>query len=100
MGLMPSASVGEQNSLYEPIHGSFPEATGKNIANPLATILSAAMMLEMSFNLKLESDLIRKSVEKSIDEGYVTQDLSNGSYITPHLKLEIKFVITLNQVKL
>ena len=79
MGLMPSASVGEVNSLYEPIHGSFPEATGKNIANPLATILSAAMMFEMSFNLKLESDLIKNSVEKSIEEGFVTQDLSNGN---------------------
>ena len=77
MGLMPSASIGEFNSLYEPIHGSFPEATAKNIANPLATILSAAMMLEMSFNLKLESDLIKKSVEKSIRDGFVTQDLSS-----------------------
>ena len=78
MGLMPSASIGEVNSLYEPIHGSFPEATNKNIANPLATILSAAMMLEMSFNLKIESDLIKRSVEKSIREGFVTLDLSNG----------------------
>ena len=77
MGLMPSASIGEVNSLYEPIHGSFPEATAKNIANPLATILSAAMMLEMSFNLKIESDLIKKSVEKSIREGFVTKDLSS-----------------------
>ena len=77
MGLMPSASIGEFNSLYEPIHGSFPEATAKNIANPLATILSAAMMLEMSFNLKIESDLIKKSVEKSITEGFVTKDLSS-----------------------
>ena len=77
MGLMPSASIGEINSLYEPIHGSFPEATAKNIANPLATILSAAMMLEMSFNLKVESDLIKKSVEKSIREGFVTKDLSS-----------------------
>ena len=76
---MASASIGEVNSLYEPIHGSFPEATGKNIANPLATILSAAMMLEMSFNLKSESDLIKKSVEKSIEEGFVTQDLSNDN---------------------
>ena len=78
MGLMPSASIGEFHSLYEPIHGSFPEATGKNIANPLATILSAAMMLEMSFDLKLESDLIKKSVERSIKEGFVTEDLSTG----------------------
>ena len=52
MGLMPSASVGTDIGLYEPIHGSFPQATGKDIANPLATILSAAMMFEMSFGLK------------------------------------------------
>ena len=58
MGLMPSASIGSEVALYEPIHGSFPQATGKNIANPLATILSAAMMFEMSFNLKEEAELI------------------------------------------
>ena len=46
MGLMPSASVGIETSIYEPIHGSFPQAKGKNIANPLATILSASMMFE------------------------------------------------------
>jgi 3-isopropylmalate dehydrogenase len=50
MGLMPSASVGEHTSLYEPIHGSYPP-TGLNIANPLATILSAAMMFEDAFGL-------------------------------------------------
>ena len=54
MGLMPSASVGSKIGLYEPIHGSFPEAAGKDIANPLATVLSAAMMFEMSFGLQKE----------------------------------------------
>ena len=49
MGLMPSASIGEKTALYEPIHGSYPEVAGLNIANPLATILSAAMMLENFF---------------------------------------------------
>ena len=78
MGLMPSASVGSDNALYEPIHGSFPQATGLDIANPLATILSAAMMFEMSFNLQEEGALIRKVVDQSLAEGFVTEDLANG----------------------
>ena len=78
MGLMPSASVGSENALYEPIHGSFPQATGLDIANPLATILSAAMMFEMSFNLHEEGALIRKVVDQSLAEGVVTEDLANG----------------------
>ena len=77
MGLMPSASIGNENSLYEPIHGSFPQAAGKNIANPLATILSAAMMFEMSFGLKNESDLIKTTVDKSLKNEIVTEDLSD-----------------------
>ena len=77
MGLMPSASIGNENSLYEPIHGSFPQAAKKNIANPLATILSAAMMFEMSFGLKNESDLIKTAVDKSLKNEIVTEDLSD-----------------------
>jgi len=76
MGLMPSASVGLENSLYEPIHGSFPEAAGLGIANPLATILSAAMMFEMSFGLHNEGANIREAVNKSLIEGKVTTDLA------------------------
>ena len=78
MGLMPSASVGAKTSLYEPIHGSYPQAAGKNVANPLATILSAAMMFEDAFNLKNESKLIRKVVDKSLEKSIVTEDLANG----------------------
>ena len=76
MGLMPSASVGTDISLYEPIHGSFPQAAGKNIANPLATVLSAAMMFEMSFGLHREGSLIRRVVDQSLAEGVVTEDLA------------------------
>ena len=76
MGLMPSASVGDKVSLYEPIHGSYPQAAGKNIANPLAAILSAAMMFEMSFNLNQEASHIREVVNQSIESGYVTEDLA------------------------
>ena len=78
MGLMPSASVGSENALYEPIHGSYPEAAGKNIANPIASILSLSMMLDHSFNLKKESEIINKAVEESLKNKYVTPDLSSG----------------------
>jgi len=78
LGLLPSASVGLLTSVFEPIHGSYPQAAGKNIANPLGTILSAAMMFELAFNLKTESDLIKTAVEKSIDAEYVTEDLNRA----------------------
>ena len=75
MGLLPSASVGLLTSVYEPIHGSYPQAAGKNIANPLATILSVAMMFETSFNLINEAAAVRNAVNRSIEEGYVTEDI-------------------------
>ncbi len=78
MGLMPSASVGEKTSLYEPIHGSYPQAAGKDIANPLATVLSAAMMFEDAFGLKEEAEAIRNVVNKSLAEAVVTEDLAAG----------------------
>jgi 3-isopropylmalate dehydrogenase len=79
MGLMPSASVGSDVSLFEPIHGSYPQATGKDIANPLATVLSAAMMFETAFGLQEEGALIREVVNKSLDQGIVTEDLAEGA---------------------
>ena len=72
MGLMPSASLGEKISLFEPIHGSYPQAAGKDIANPLATILSAAMMFETAFGLQEEAEAIRSVVNKSLDENILT----------------------------
>lgn len=78
MGLLASASIGEHTSVFEPIHGSYPQAAGKNIANPLATILSAAMMFEYAFGLMEEGAAIRKAVAESIDEGIVTEDLAGG----------------------
>ena len=76
MGLLASASIGEHTGVFEPIHGSYPQAAGKDIANPLATILSAAMMFEYAFGLKAEGAIIRKAVAASIDEGFVTEDLA------------------------
>ena len=78
MGLLASASIGVHTSVFEPIHGSYPQAAGKNIANPLATILSAAMMFEYAFGLMEEGKAIRKAVAASIDEGIVTEDLAAG----------------------
>jgi 3-isopropylmalate dehydrogenase len=78
MGLMPSASMGAELSLFEPIHGSYPQATGLNIANPLATVLSAAMMFETAFGLQEEGAAIREVVNKSLAEGIVTEDLADG----------------------
>ncbi len=75
MGLLPSASIGLHTSVFEPIHGSWPEAAGKNIANPLAAVLSAAMMFEYAFNLQEESDIIRKAVSASIDAKVTTADI-------------------------
>ena len=87
MGLMPSASIGEHTSLFEPIHGSYPQAAGKDIANPLATVLSAAMMFEDAFGLKDEAEAIRAVVNKSLEEGVVTEDLAgdNKAYKTSEI---------------
>ena len=76
IGLMPSASVGDGIALYEPIHGSYPQAAGKNTANPMASILSLAMLLENSFELSAESNLIINAVESAISDGIMTEDLN------------------------
>lgn len=76
LGMLPSASVGLHTSVFEPIHGSYPQAAGKNIANPLATVLSAALMFEYAFNRMDVGDLIRKAVQASMDAGFVTEDIA------------------------
>jgi len=84
MGLLPSASIGLHTSVFEPIHGSYPQAAGKNIANPAATILSAAMMFEYAFNLIEEGAFIREAIDHSIEQGIVTIDIAGDqkSYST------------------
>ena len=78
LGMLPSASVGIHTSVFEPIHGSYPQAAGKNIANPLATILSAALMFEYAFGMMEEGALIRQAVTASMDAGIVTEDISDN----------------------
>ncbi|EDP71366.1 3-isopropylmalate dehydrogenase [Flavobacteriales bacterium ALC-1] len=75
IGLLASASVGEKYAMFEPIHGSFPQATGKGIANPIASILSAAMLLE-HFDLFAEAEMIRQAVDKSLKLNISTPDIN------------------------
>lgn len=79
IGMLASASLGESGpGLYEPIHGSAPDIAGKDLANPLATILSAAMLLRYSFGLETEAKAIEAAVEKVLDEGYRTGDIAGS----------------------
>src|SRR5436190_5263692 len=74
LGLLPSASVGNKTALFEPIHGSYPQAAGKDIANPLGSVLSAAMMLD-HFGMNEEAALIREAVEWTLENNFVTKDI-------------------------
>lgn len=76
IGMLPSASLNDQNKgLYEPIHGSAPDIAGKGIANPLATILSVAMMLRYTFDLEESATRIESAVKKVLASGYRTADI-------------------------
>ena len=77
IGLLPSSSLGATKlGLYEPIHGSAPDIAGQDIANPLATILAAAMMLSSSFSLIQETTAVERAVNVILDKGYRTLDIS------------------------
>ena len=76
IGLLPSASMGDgAPALYEPIHGSAPDIAGQDKANPIATILSAAMMFRYSFKLSVEADAIEAAVDKALADGWRTADI-------------------------
>lgn len=79
LGLLPSASIGKGSALFEPIHGSYPQAVGLGIANPLGSILSAAMMLE-HLSLFEEATLVRRAVSWTLENGFVTRDLNPEQY--------------------
>jgi 3-isopropylmalate dehydrogenase len=74
LGLLPSASIGKGSALFEPIHGSYPQAAGKDIANPLGSILSAAMLLD-HFGLNTEASLVREAANWTLQNGFVTKDI-------------------------
>jgi 3-isopropylmalate dehydrogenase len=101
IGLLPSASLGGVNGLFEPIHGSYPQAKGLDIANPNATILAVAMMLDY-FELYEEAETVRKAVLWALESGLVTQDLNKedfqtcsamGDLIAEHIEHEGELVV-------
>jgi 3-isopropylmalate dehydrogenase len=76
IGLLPSASIGDKAAVYEPIHGSAPDIAGQGIANPIATIASASMMLRYSLNETKAADMIDDAISKALENGYRTKDIS------------------------
>ncbi|MBS1495824.1 MAG: 3-isopropylmalate dehydrogenase [Bacteroidetes bacterium] len=93
LGLLPSASVGNRTALFEPIHGSYPQAAGKDIANPIGSILSAAMLLD-HLDLKAEAALVRNAVAWTINNKFVTKDIDpiNFYFTTTVGELVIDFI--------
>ncbi len=90
IGMLPSASLGATKcGLYEPIHGSAPDIAGQNKANPIATILSAAMMLRYAFDMMDEADCIEKAVDKALNDGLRTADIVGSTGIEPLGCIEI-----------
>ena len=75
LGMLPSASIGDNYSMYEPVHGSAPDLAGKNIANPIAAILSIAMMMDITFNEKTISSNLYQAVSDALDDGHGTADI-------------------------
>src|SRR6188768_1528784 len=101
MGMLASASVGDTVGLYEPIHGSAHDITGMGIANPLASILSAALLLDISLGLKEESQVVIRAVEQTLKDGYRTRDSADAS--TPHEKIlgtEVMGNVVCNQARI
>ncbi|MGC4034370.1 MAG: 3-isopropylmalate dehydrogenase [Chitinophagaceae bacterium] len=108
IGLLPSASIGTGSALFEPIHGSYPQAAGKDIANPLGSILSAAMLLE-HFNMKEEAALVREAVNWTLQNGFVTKDIDPvnfyftstiGELITDYVSGKIPGSVKLENIEL
>ena len=79
MGMLASASIGDGTGVYEPIHGSAHDITGKGVANPLASILSVALLLDISFGMKAESELVISAVDQVLKEGYRTRDIADST---------------------
>ncbi len=108
LGLLPSASVGNGSALFEPIHGSYPQAAGKDIANPLGSILSAAMMLD-HFGMTEESERVREAVNWTLQHGFVTKDIDSvnfyftttiGELICDHIAQKIRTDVNQTNIEL
>jgi 3-isopropylmalate dehydrogenase len=108
LGLAPSASVGGDTALFEPIHGSYPQAAGKDIANPVGSILSAAMMLDY-FGMHAEAAAIREAVQWTLENGFVTKDIDPvnfyftstiGELVCDHIAHKIPGVVNKANIEL
>jgi len=97
LGLLPSASIGSGTSVFEPIHGSYPQAAGKDIANPIGSILSSALMLD-SLGLKEEAQNIKEAVDWSIQHGFVTKDIDPVNFYFTSTVGELLCDFILNRV--
>lgn len=99
LGMLPSASMGDARALYEPVHGSYPQVAGQNRANPIASILSAAMLLDHSFSLEKESQAIIEAVNDVINAGILTEDLvSESPSSTEEVGNRISEIVKLNSL--
>ncbi|MFL5788690.1 MAG: 3-isopropylmalate dehydrogenase [Flavisolibacter sp.] len=108
LGLLPSASIGTSTALFEPIHGSYPQAAGKDIANPIGSILSAAMMMD-HFQLHKEAKAIRDAVAWTLSNGFVTKDIDPvnsyftstiGELVSDHIGGRIQSDVNRNNIEL
>jgi 3-isopropylmalate dehydrogenase len=79
MGMLASASIGDGTGVYEPIHGSAHDITGKGVANPLASILSASLLLDISFGLKAEAEAVINAVDAVLKAGFRTRDIADAN---------------------
>jgi 3-isopropylmalate dehydrogenase len=79
MGMLASASIGDGTGVYEPIHGSAHDITGKGLANPMASVLSAALLLDISFGMKAESEAVIAAVDQVLNKGFRTGDIADAS---------------------
>ena len=93
LGMLPSASIGSAHALYEPVHGSAPDISGQDIANPIACIASVAMMFEHTFDMNKASELIIIAIERTLDEGYRTADIGSKENIIIGTKEITKIII-------
>jgi 3-isopropylmalate dehydrogenase len=79
MGMLASASIGDGTGVYEPIHGSAHDITGKGLANPMASVLSAALLLDISFGMKAESEVVINAVDQVLKKGFRTGDIADAT---------------------
>ena len=99
LGMLPSASLGSDYALYEPVHGSAPDIAGKNKANPLATISSVALMFFHSFQMNKAAELIEESISRTLDAGYRTKDISQpGDQIVTTTKMKDQVIENFNTI--